>query len=91
MSNEDKLKLILLYHRTENEYSILAHNQSADEAQQFTERWNPHLVEGSSLMLLDQSRGHGASDAQDCRACRETVARTAHLEPQPKYRRREEA
>lgn len=91
MSNEEKLKLILLYHRTENEYSILTHNQSAEEARQFTERWNPHLVEGSSLISLDQTRRHGTADAQDCRACRETVVRSTHLEPQPKYRRREEA
>ncbi len=90
MAEKERLKLVVLYDRNRNEYSISAHNQSADEAQRFVEQWNPQLISGCSLILVDQSRRHSAVHGRDCRACRETVARSAHLEPQPKYIRRKE-
>lgn len=90
MADKERLRLIVVYDQDRNEYSISAHNQSAEEAQRFVEQWNPQLVSGCSLIVLDQSRRHRATEARDCRACRETVARSAHLEPQPKFIRRKE-
>ncbi|MFY9561299.1 MAG: hypothetical protein WAQ52_13785 [Terriglobales bacterium] len=90
MAEKESLKLIVVYDHNRNEYSISAHNQSADEAQRFVEQWNPQLIAGCSLILLDQVRRHSAVHGRDCRACRETVARSAHLEPQPQFIRRKE-
>ena len=90
MAEKERLKLIALYDRNRNEYSISAHNQIADAAQKFVEQWNPQLQSGCSLIVLDQSRSHSTEHGRDCRACRETVARSAHLEPQPKFIRSKE-
>ena len=88
MTDKEKLKLVVSYDRNRNEYSIVAHNQSAEEAQRLVDQWNPELAPGSSPIALDQTRKHGTLHGNECRACRETVARSAHLEPQPKYIRR---
>lgn len=88
MSDHEPLNLVVLYDRNQNEYSILAHNQSAVEAEALTEQQRPTLTNGSSLITLSQSKRHGTADAQACRACRETVARSSGLEPQPKFCRR---
>jgi len=90
VTDKQHLKLIVVYDRNRNEYSISAHNQSAEEAQKFVDQWNPQLIQGCSLILLDQVRRHRATHGRDCRACRETVGRSAHLEPQPKFIRRKE-
>ena len=90
MTEKLPLKLVVLYDRTRNEYFISAHNQSAEEAQAFADRWNPHMITGCSLIMLDQPRRHSAAEAEECRACRRAVARSAHLEPRPKFKRRHE-
>jgi hypothetical protein len=87
VTDQPPLKLVVVYDRNQNEYSIAAHNQSAEEAQAFADRWSPHLIDGCSFIVLDQPRRHRTAEAQECRACRRTVARSAHLEPPPKFRK----
>lgn len=90
MIDQPPLKLIVAYDRNRNEYSLVAHNQSAEEAQRFLETWERHLREGHSFLVLDQTKRHATEEAQKCRACRDTVARSARLEPQPTFVRRHE-
>ena len=84
------LKLVVAYDRNRNEYSIPAHNQTPEEADGYVAQWSHHLRPECSFILLDQMKRHRAEEAKDCRACRETVARLAHLEPQPKFVRNTE-
>ena len=87
MTDKPQLKLVVAYDRNRNEYSIAAHNRTPEEADGHVAQWSPHLRPDCSFIVLDQGRRHRTEEAQDCRACRETVARSAHLEPQPKFRR----
>jgi hypothetical protein len=84
------LKLIVGYDRNRNEYSLVKHNQTSEEAQSFLDQWTQHVREGHSFIVLGQARPHRTEQVEDCKACRETVARSAHLEPQPKFKRRSE-
>jgi hypothetical protein len=88
LATKERLKIVVLYDANHNEYSISAHNQSADEAQRIVEEWQPQLVPGSSLIVLDQSRQHRTPDADHCEACRNIVARSANISPQPAFKRR---
>ena len=90
MTDKQPLKLIVAYDRNRNEYSIVAHNRTPEEAEGHGAQWTPHLRPGCSFIVLAQTRRHRTEQAQDCRACRETVASSAHLEPQPKFVRRSE-
>jgi hypothetical protein len=90
VKEKQELKLIIAYDRNQNEYSLVAHNQSPDEAQHYLEKWRHHLREGCSLIVLGQAKHHRTEQPQDCKACRETAARSAHLQPQPKFKRRHE-
>jgi hypothetical protein len=90
VTGKQQLKLIVAYDRTQNEYSLVAHNQSAEETERFLDKWAPHLREGSSFIVLGQAKHHRREQAADCKACRETVARSAHLQPQPKFKRSSE-
>lgn len=85
-----KVKVIVAYNQNENEYSLVAHNQSAEEVQTFLDRWTPHLREGHSFVVLDQVKRHATEKAQACRACRDTVTRSGRFQPQPKFIRRKE-
>jgi hypothetical protein len=84
------LKLIVAYDRGRNEYSIPAHNQTPEEAETYRNTWSTQLRPDCSFIVLDQSERHKEDDAQKCRACRHTVVRSANLQPQPKFRRRNE-
>ncbi len=84
MTQSERLKLILSYDRTRNEYSLVAHNQSAEAADAHVAQYTPHLRDGCSFIVLVQGRPHRTAAAHACRACRETVARSTHLQPQPK-------
>jgi hypothetical protein len=88
VAKKERLKLVVLYDANNNEYSISAHNQRAEEAQRIVDEWQPQLVPGSSLIMLEQSRQHRTTDADDCQACRDTVARSANISPQPTFKRR---
>ena len=90
MSEQQPMKLIVAYDRDRNEYSIAAHNQQAEEADRFLEKWSPHLRPESSFIVLAQAGRHETEDSQRCRACRDTVARSANLQPKPKFKRRKE-
>ena len=90
MTDKPPLKLVVVYDRNQNEYSISAHNQTPEQADGCAAEWSPYLRPACSFIVLDQGRWHRTEQAQDCRACRETVARSAHLEPQPKFIRRNE-
>ena len=87
MTEQALLKLVVAYDRNRNEYSIASHNLTRDEADEHVGRWTPHLRPDCSFIVLDQAKAHPTNDARDCRACRETVARSAHLEPKPKFKR----
>jgi hypothetical protein len=52
------------------------------------DRWNPHLIAGCSLILLDQPSPHSVTDARSCRTCRRIVDRSANLNPKPKFARK---
>lgn len=88
MTEEQKFKLVVAYDRYRNQYSLVEHNRTSEEAQRFLDRWTPHLREGHSFIMLDQTRRHETEKAQGCRACRATVARSDRLEPQAKFVRR---
>ncbi len=92
MSEQEQaqLKLIAACDSTRNEYSLVAHNQTSAEVQSFLDQWSPHLREGHSFLVLDQTRHHTTDDAQRCRACRDTVIRSAKLQPQAKFVRRKQ-
>lgn len=90
MKEKQELKLIAAYDRNQNEYSLVAHNQSPDEAERYLGEWSRELREGCSFIVIGQARRHRTDQAQDCKACRETVRRSAHLQPQPKFKRRSE-
>ena len=82
------LQLVALYNVTENTYSISAHNKTPEEAQRVIQDFQQHLKPGFSLIAIDQRKPHKIADAQKCRACRETVARSSGLTPTPTFKRR---
>jgi hypothetical protein len=86
--NEKHFRIVILYHAAENDYSISAHNQTAEEAQKLLDDYQQHLKPGFSFVLLDQERTHTSPDAATCRACRETVRRSSGITPRPTFRRR---
>lgn len=90
MTEQQSLKLIVAYNQNQNEYSLVAHNQTAEEVQSFLDQWTPHLREGNSFVVLDQTKRHATEKAQACRACRNTVTRSARFQPEPKFKRRKE-
>jgi len=81
------LKLVVAYDRNRNEYSIAAHNQTPEEADLHLARWSEHLRPGCSFIVLAQARRHRTEQAGECRACHKTVARSAHPEPQPHFKK----
>ena len=90
MTEQESLKLIVAYDRNGNEYSLAAHNQTPEEVRTFLDQWTRHLREGNSFVVLDQIKRHATEKAQSCRACRNTAARSAELQPQAKFVRRHE-
>ena len=83
------LKLVIVYNAPVNEYSVCAHNQSADEAQRLVETWGEHLLEGCKLLAIEQHSRHSKEAAQDCKTCRYTVKHKSGLTPTPKFVRRD--
>lgn len=90
MTEKQSLKLVVAYDRNRNEYSIAAHNLTPAEADEHVAQWSPHLRTDCSFIVLLQRRKHRTEESQDCRACRETVSRSAHLSPEPTFARRNE-
>ncbi len=84
----EALKLLILHHRTNNEYRLITHNQTPEETRKFVSEWDEHLIEGATLIALDQGKRHSRADAQQCKACREAVRRSSGIEPKPQFKRR---
>jgi len=84
------LQLVALYDATENTYLISAHNKTPEETQKLIQEYNQHLKPGFSLIAIDQQKPHKTADAQKCRACRDTVARSSGLTPTPQFKRRKQ-
>jgi hypothetical protein len=82
---QTNLKLVVLYNARANEYTIASHNLTEEQARELVAQQKP---EDSSPLVLDQRARHRTEDTNQCRACRETVARTSQLEPRPKFKRR---
>ncbi len=89
MTETEELKLIVAYDRSRNECAVVKHNQTQQEVDGFLEQWSRHLRPDSSFLVLAQAQRHGTEDALKCRACRDTVMRSAHIEPKPNFKRRE--
>jgi hypothetical protein len=64
------------------------HNEPRDKVEQYVADFNSHMKPGFTLITLEQQKAHQTKDAQDCRACRETVRRSSGLVPLPKFTRR---
>ena len=75
MEGQTKLHLIVLYNAPMNEYSLSAHNQTPEQAEQFVRELKPRLEPGSSLITLDQRAAHKTDEAQSCKTCRERSCR----------------
>jgi hypothetical protein len=86
---DEPLKLLLLYHRAANEYRLMSHNQIPDEARKFISEWDEQLALGTTPIALDETRRHATNDVQKCRLCTLTARHSSHLEPQPRFQRRE--
>jgi hypothetical protein len=90
VTDQQQLKLVVLYDRNRNVCLIDAHNQTPEQADLHVAELTPHLRTDCSFIVLAQNRRHRTEEPQNCRACRETVTRSANLEPQPKFIRRSE-
>lgn len=89
MTEKQPLNLVVAYDRNRNEYSVAAHNLTQQEAEAHVTQQTPHLRSDCSFIVLPQKKQH-RSEPKDCRACRETVSRSAHLSPSPTFVRRQE-
>jgi hypothetical protein len=89
VKEKEHLKLVALYDANRNEYFILWHNQSAEEAETFVAKWQPYYKPGFSTIVLDQTNRHCTQNSEDCRTCRDIVARSANINPKPKFKRRD--
>lgn len=85
-----KLHLVVLYNASMNEYSLSAHNQTPEQAEQVMQELNPRLEPGCTLITLDQRATHKTGEPQSCKTCRETVRRRSGLQPLPKFIRRQD-
>lgn len=90
MEGSTKLQLIVLYNQPVNEYSLTAHNQTPEQAEEFVRELKPRLEPGCSLLTLEQRATHKTGETQSCKTCRETVRRRSGLVPLPKFVRRKE-
>ena len=79
------LKLITQYDAGRNEYSVLRHNLTHDEA---NEAVRDIAVRNFGLFVVDQHTEHSAADPDECSACRRDVERTSHVQPKPSFKRR---
>ena len=83
----EHLKLVTLYDATRHEYTLYRHNLTEDEA-------NEAVVELSArrigLFIVDQHTKHSAVGPEECRACRREVEQSSHVQPKPKFKRRQE-
>jgi hypothetical protein len=62
MATKERLKLVALYDENHNEYSILAFNQSAEEARRIVDERQPQLAPGTSLITPNQTRRYPTTE-----------------------------
>ena len=82
------LKLFIVHETATNEYRVLTHNFTCEEAESFLREWKPHLVEGARMIAIDQPKRHQTNNPEECKACRQAVARNSGIDPRPKFKRR---
>ncbi|MGH9641654.1 MAG: hypothetical protein ACRD3Q_04460 [Terriglobales bacterium] len=82
------LKAVILHDSTKNEYRVLTHNFTSEEATSFIAEWNTHLIEGAQVLAIAQPKRHKTQNPEDCEACRKAVKQSSGLTPPPKFTRR---
>jgi hypothetical protein len=87
-NGKSHLRLVIVHDAGNNEYCVSAHNITPEEADALIQEWNQHLVEGCRMLDIAQPKPHRAPTAQECRACRDTVARSSGFDHKPKFKRR---
>jgi hypothetical protein len=81
------LKIVTLYDATRHEYTLYRHNLTEDEANEAVRELSARLF---GLFVVDQRTKHSGDDPEECRACRRVVEESTHVEPRPKFKRRNE-
>jgi hypothetical protein len=83
----EHLKLVTLYDATRHEYTLYRHNLTEDEANEAVRELSARLF---GLFIIDQHTKHSADGPEECRACRREVEQSSHVQPKPKFKRRQE-
>ena len=84
---QQNLKLITRYDATRNEFTLHRHNLTAEEADEALREISARLF---GLFIVNQHAKHSGDDPDKCRACRRDVHQKAHVQPQPKFKRRQQ-
>ncbi len=85
MTDAAPLQLVILYDARRNEYMVVSHNLTPDEARK---RASELSAQKLPALTVTQRQRHSADDPEDCRTCRDDVKRAAGLTPSPKFSRR---
>lgn len=83
---QEELKLIAEYDAVQNEYTLHRHNLTPEQANEAVRELSARF---SGLLIVGQRRKHATTDPGECRTCRRDVQRQAHIEPVPKFKRRQ--
>jgi len=78
------MKLVLLFDAAHNEYCVLAHNSTPENAEDVVKL----NADRGTTIVFEQSVSHREPEAARCRTCREIVRRQASIQPLPKFVRR---
>jgi hypothetical protein len=84
---KNPLKLVTLYDTTRHEYALYRHNLTEDEANEAVRELAAQLF---GLVILDQRSKHSVANPEECPACRRVVEKSTHVNPKPKFQRRNE-
>jgi hypothetical protein len=79
-----QLKIAICYHAEKNQYSVLFHNLTGEQAAEVEKGRSDVLP----VLIVEQQKRHSTEDAQNCRACRNDVKRSSGLNSTPKFKRR---
>jgi hypothetical protein len=78
-------KLITQYDASRNQYSVLRHNLTPDEANDAVREISARRF---GLFVVEQGTEHSEADPEECQACRRDVEKTSHVRPKPSFKRR---
>ncbi|HEY6764744.1 MAG TPA: hypothetical protein VI386_08225 [Candidatus Sulfotelmatobacter sp.] len=82
------MKLVTRYDGSRNEYTVFRHNLTPEEANEAVLELSARLF---GFFIVDQDeKKHAAEGPEECAACRQDVERSARVEPQPSFKRRQE-